>query len=219
MSIAEIDPSRESIDDLLQRLGGISPKRVRMRPFPGTATVADVVSIRDHEKRLFELVDGVLVEKAIGFKEGVLAVVIASLLREFVIPKNLGLVVGADGMMQIFPELVRIPDVAYVSWGRVPGQRVPSEPAPIMAPDLAVEVLSVSNTRGEMARKLDEYLDARVSLIWMVDPETRRVTVYAGNTQGIMVPESAILDGGEVLPGFSLPVSKIFAELDRRPTP
>lgn len=207
------------MDDLLQRLGGVSPKRVRMRPYPGTATVADVVSIRDHERRLFELVDGVLVEKAMGFKEGLLAVVIASLLREFVIPRNLGLVGGADSMMQIFPELVRIPDVAYISWARVPGQRLPDEPAPIMAPDLAVEVLSVSNTRGEMARKLDEYLDANVPLIWMVDPEKRSVTVYAGSTQGTVVSESGTLEGGDVLPGFTLPVAQIFAELDRRPTP
>ena len=219
MSIAELESKPESMDDLLQRLGGISPKRVRMRPYPGTATVADVVSIRHHEKRLFELVDGVLVEKAMGFKEGVLAAAIASLLREFVIPRNLGIVAGADGMMQLFPESVRIPDVTYVSWAKVPGQRIPDEPVPAMAPDLAVEVLSVSNTRREMERKIEEYLDASVPLIWVVDPDTRSVTVHAGSAQGAVVPQSGTLDGGTVLPGFTLPVSKIFAELDRRPNP
>jgi Uma2 family endonuclease len=218
MSIAELPSSTpESMDDLLQRLGGISPKRVRMRPYPGTATVADVVAIRDREKRLFELVDGVLVEKAMGLRESIIATALSAILRDLVISRNLGLVSGADGMMQLFPDLVRIPDVAFTSWARVPGNRIPEQPAPIMAPDLDIEVLSVSNTRREMARKLGEYLDAQVRLVWFVDLERRTVTVYAGNDEGVTVPESGTLDGANVLPGLSIPVSQIFAELDRRP--
>jgi hypothetical protein len=68
-----------TLADVLQQLGGISPRRVRFRPAPGTATEDDVVKIRDRERRLFELVDGVLVEKVMGYWESVLAIELAGL--------------------------------------------------------------------------------------------------------------------------------------------
>jgi hypothetical protein len=63
-----------TLANVLQQLGGISPRRVRFRPAPGTATEEDVVKIRDRERRLFELVDGVLVEKVMGYWESMLAI-------------------------------------------------------------------------------------------------------------------------------------------------
>ena len=63
-----------TLADVLQQLGGISPRRVRFRPAPGTATEEDVIKIRDRERRLFELIDGVLVEKVMGYWESVLAI-------------------------------------------------------------------------------------------------------------------------------------------------
>ncbi len=61
-----------TLADVLRQLGGISPKRIRFRPAPGTATEKDVIEIRDRERRLYELVDGVLVEKVMGYWESVL---------------------------------------------------------------------------------------------------------------------------------------------------
>src|ERR1700733_12496554 len=87
-----------TLADLLEELGGISPSRVRSQPPPGMATEQDVLDIEAKENRLFELVDGVLVEKAMGFWESVLGVAIASALRAFVIPRKLGIVAGSDGM-------------------------------------------------------------------------------------------------------------------------
>src|SRR5262249_26515363 len=101
----------ESLADLLEYLGGISPKRVRFRPAPGMATEKDVLAIHDHEDRLGEVVHGVLVEKAMGLRESLLAIALASILWGFVRPRNLGLVTGADGTMRLVPGLVRIPDV------------------------------------------------------------------------------------------------------------
>ena len=115
--------SARTLADLLRSLGGIVPDRVLMDPPPGRAVEADVEAVLRREHRLCELVDGTLVEKAIGYRESVLALAIASALREFVIPRNLGLVSGESGMMRLFAGLVRMPDVAYVSWGRVPGRR------------------------------------------------------------------------------------------------
>jgi Uma2 family endonuclease len=129
-AVATSTTTIETLADLLEHLGGISPNRVRFRPAPGTATEKDVLAIHDREGRLYELVDGVLVEKAVGLRESLLAIALASILRSFVRPRNLGLVTGADGMMRLFPSLVRIPDAAFISWDRLPNRRVPTEPIP-----------------------------------------------------------------------------------------
>jgi Uma2 family endonuclease len=144
-------------------------------------------------------------------------VAIARYLYEFVTPRNLGLVTGEGGMMRLFAGLVRIPDVAFISWARLPGGKVPDAPIPRLAPDLAVEVLSRSNTPSEMRGKREEYFEAGVALVWMVDPEERRVTVYTSPEDSVAYGTSDVLDGGTVLPGFSLPLGDLFAELDRRP--
>ena len=202
--------------DLLEHLGGISPSRVRLRPLPGTATEQDVIDIEARENRLFELVDDVLVEKAVGFWESVLATAIASALRGFVVPKKLGVVAGADGMVRLFPDLtlIRIPDVVFVSRDRLPARGSKRRPVPQLAPDLVVEVLSDSNTPAEMRRKRREYFDAGVRLVWMVDPIARSIDVYTGIEQSITLREGQTLDGGAVLPGFTLKLTALFAELD-----
>lgn len=204
----------ETLADLLEQLGGISPRRVRFRPAPGTATEKDVLAIHDHEGRLYELVDEVLVEKAMGLRESFLAIALAAILRNFVRPRNLGLITGADGMMRLFPGLVRIPDVAFLSWDRFPNRRVPTEPIPDVAPDLAVEVLSAGNTAREMARKRQEYFAAGVQVVWQVDPNTRTVEVFTAPDQSTVLHEAQTLEGGAVLPGFTLPLQELFSELD-----
>src|ERR1041385_1822176 len=94
---------------LLERLGNVSPDRVLVDPPPGTATVEDLIAKDVHEDRLCELVDGTLVEKVVGFHESLLAAFLIARLRAVVDPRNLGTVTGEQGMMQIFPGLVRIP--------------------------------------------------------------------------------------------------------------
>jgi len=209
-------PPAQTMADLLDRLGGISPERVRMSPPPGTATVKDVVDIDAKEHRLFELVDGVLVEKAMGFKESMLAIAIASALRAFVIPRKLGVITGSDGMMRLFPGLVRMPDVAYVSWTRMPGG-VPKEAAPVLAPDLAVEVISEGNTKAEMDRKRGEYFSAGARLVWLIDPRTRTATVFTDPSTSTVLDETKSLNGEDVLPGFTLSLRDLFAEIHAVP--
>jgi len=213
-SVATPTVTIDTLADLLKQLGGIAPERVRFRPAPGTATEEDVLAIHDREGRLYELVDGVLVEKAVGLRESFLAIALASILRGFVRPRNLGMVTGEAGMMRLMAGLVRIPDVAFISWERLPNRRVPTEPIPDLAPDLAVEVLSVGNTPGEMARKRQEYFSAGVQVVWQVDPRTRAVEVFTAPDQSTVLHEAQTLDGGTVLPGFTLPLQELFAELD-----
>ena len=206
----------ETIADLLEQLGGIAPARVRFRPPIGTATEKDVLEVEAHADRLCELVHGVLVEKAMGWRESLLAIALSTMLWNFVRPRRLGLVAGANGTVRLAPGLVRIPDVAFVSWDRLPNRRVPSEPIPDLAPDLAVEALSAGNTPGEMARKRQEYFAAGVRLVWLVDPEARTVEVFTAPEQSTVLHEEHTLEGGAVLPGLALPLRELFAELDRQ---
>lgn len=212
--VATATAAIDTLADLLEHLGGIHPNRVRFRPAPGTATEKDVLAIHDREGRLYELVDGVLVEKAMGFRESLLACALIAILRGFVRPRNLGLATSPFGMMRLMAGLVRIPDVAFISWDRLSNRRVPTEPIPELAPDLAVEVLSVGNTPGEMARKRQEYFAAGVQLVWQVDPRTRTVEVFTAPDQSTVLHETHILNGGTALPGFTLPLQELFAELD-----
>jgi Uma2 family endonuclease len=210
-------PDVTTIADLLERLDGIPADRVRFYPIPGTATVNDVVAIEARGEGLCELVDGVLVEKPMGIRESILAVKLAAFLVTFVDQQKLGVVAGEAGMMQLRRALVRMPDVAFIAWSKFPGGHVTSEPAPLIAPDLAVEILSPSNTKREMARKLREYFDAGTRLVWYVDPQPRTVAVFTSvGDPNVVLSEKETLDGGDVLPGFALPLADLFAALDQQ---
>jgi Uma2 family endonuclease len=204
-----------NLDDLVERLGGIPLSRILVVPAPGTATEGDVLEAERRYNRRFELIDGVFVEKGIGFSVSLLAGVLIHILRDFVVPRNLGVVSGADGCVRLFPNLIRIPDVAFASWDRFPGRKVPTAPIPSLAPNLVVEVLSESNTGPEMARKRGEYFAAGVQLIWEFDPEALAVSVYAPDGSVKRLNSAQELDGGAVLPGFILEISAVFSELDR----
>jgi Uma2 family endonuclease len=204
-----------TIADLLDSLGGIAADRVRFQPLPGTATERDVVAIHDRENRLCELVDGTLVEKVMGFDESIFALLLSASLVQHLKTHDLGKVVGADGMMRLFPGLVRIPDAAFISWKRYPRSKRRRGEIPAVVPDLVVEVLSKSNTPREMARKLDEYFRAGVDLVWYVDPKKRTVRVYSAPDRSVVLREDQTLDGGDMLPGFSLSIRDWFAEAER----
>ena len=207
-------PGVQTLADFLGQLGDIPLSRIRARPPLGTATDQDVLDIYAREKRLCELVDGVLVEKAMGLRESLLAMALAGFLRAFVKPRKLGMVAGEAGMMRPASGLIRIPDVSFISWDHISGRRVPSAPIPDLYPDLAVEILSASNTAAEMRRKCQEYFQAGARLVWLIDPETRTVEVYTSPDQRTVLDELQTLDGGAVLPGFAPPLRELFAELD-----
>jgi Uma2 family endonuclease len=209
-------PPIDTLADLIERLGDVPPNRIRFRPWPGSATIQDVIEVERREGKRCELVDGVLVEKAMGYSESTLAGVLLGILNAFVTPRNLGLVAGEAGTVELTTNLVRIPDVSFTSWDRFPGRRRPTAPIPRLVPNLAVEVLSRSNTLGEMAAKRREYFAAGVELVWEIDPDTRTIDVYTSPTQSTTLTVADTLDGGVALPGFALPVQTLFAELDRQ---
>jgi Uma2 family endonuclease len=216
--MARVSDSLETMDDLLERLGGISPRRVLLRPSPGKATEADLLRVLKKTDRLFELVEGTLVEKAMGNGEGGLAADIIRLLGKFLDEHDLGDLAGSDATMRIMPKLVRIPDVSFVCWDKYPGRQRPRQAVPDLVPDLAIEVLSEGNTPAEMQRKLKEYFLAGVRLVWFVDPDRRTVEVFSAPDATTVFTEGQTLDGGDVLPGLRLPVRDVFARVPRIPT-
>jgi Uma2 family endonuclease len=213
--VVKLAPYR-TLAEVMRRVGNVPAGRIRLEPMPGTATVADVTRIQEKEGTICELVDGILLEKTMGWRESFLAMYLAHVLDGFVRPENLGIILGPDGTIQIELKLVRIPDVAFIAWDRFPGRRLPKEAVPLVVPNLAIEILSKGNTRREMAIKRAEYFDAGVELVWEVDPRKRVVTVYIASAESATLGIDDTLDGGTVLPDFQLPLKDLFAELDRQ---
>ena len=197
--------------DLVAHFGPISLDRVRHDPVPGMATEGDLLRTNERHEALCELIDGVLVEKAVGNYESMLAVILGRFLSSFVAEHDLGVVLGADGMLRLRSGLVRLPDVSFVSWDRLPDRTALHAPIWEVAPDLAVEVISRSNTPQEMERKLAEYFSAGTRLVWYLYPTSREVRVYTAPDQAVTLSETQTLAGGEVLPGFSLPLRSVFS--------
>ena len=113
-------PTDWSVADLQDHLGGIPAERIRIYPPPGMASVDDVVRIEAREDRLCELVDGILVEKAMGWYESTVAMLLRIKLGSFVVSHNLGKVLGTDGTLQGQLDMVRIPDVCFIGWDQFP---------------------------------------------------------------------------------------------------
>ncbi|HEV3384255.1 MAG TPA: Uma2 family endonuclease [Gemmata sp.] len=212
--IVERLESSESFADIAERLGDISPDRIIWLPRP--ATEEDVVRLCE-KKRLVELIDGFLVEKAMGFRESLLAALVINYLINFTKPRKLGMVGAPDAIMRLRPGQVRLPDVSFVTWERLLATNAHTKKVAPLGPDLAVEILSEGNTRKEIDRKRHELFEAGTKLIWVIDPKTRTAEVYDDPAQPdkmIPIGEAGALDGGTVLPGFRLLLSELFADLD-----
>lgn len=212
-------PADWTVADMLTQLGDLPAHRVRMVPTPGTATEEDLLRVHARTGRACELIDGTLVEKTVGYRESLLAEAMVDHLRAIVKPRRLGIVLGADGMLRLFPRQVRIPDASFIAWDRFPGGRLPDVQIPDVVPDLAVEVLSPDNTRAEMDRKLREYFAAGTRLVWYVDPQTKTARVFTAPDEGTLLGEEESLSGGDLLPGFELPLRALFAEVEEEATP
>ena len=204
----------ETVADLLRRLGNIPARRVRLHPTPGTATERDLIAANEDKFRtaLYELVDGTLVEKPMGLEESGIAALLIMFLNSFVHPRRLGLVTAPHGPFRIESGSIRLPDISFFARASQPGGKDPKGPIAPVAPALAVEVLSKSNTKAEIARKLDEYFASGTRLAWIVDPKKQSVRVHTSPTVSTLLKGDAVLDGGDVLPGFQLPLTDLFPE-------
>ena len=208
----------ETLADLLAVAAalGVPPGRVRLDPLPGTATEADLLR-RSESEHLCELVNGTLVDKPMGAPESHVALELGFHLRLYLVSNPAGYLCGADVLVRLSPGTVRGPDVCFVGWSREPGRAVAPDPVSVVVPHLAVEVLSKSNRKAEITRKLGEYFAAGVELVWVIDPRARTADVHTAPDTKVTLAGADALTGGAVLPGFTLPLATLFAHL--RPPP
>jgi Uma2 family endonuclease len=167
----------------------------------------DIENQPENADRILELIEGEIVEKMPSFTPSRIASRINRVVGNFVDKRHLGYVTGEAGGYVISPGNVFNPDVGYISKERLP--EVPEREAPV-PPDLAVEVKSPTDSKRAMRRKAEKYLSAGTRLVWLVFPEQQLVEVYTPDEDVQVVGIDGTLDGGDVLPGFRLPVREIF---------
>jgi Uma2 family endonuclease len=160
----------------------------------------------------YEVVDGVRVEREpMGAFETVLASWLCYLMNSFAAGKKLGL--AANEVLFVLNaarNLNRRPDVVFVSYARWPTSVVARESAWNVVPDLAVEIVSPTNLAEEIDPKITDYFQSGVRLVWVLYPDSGRVYVYQSPTPVSILERTDTLDGGEVLPGFRLPISGLY---------
>jgi Uma2 family endonuclease len=173
-------------------------------------TPEDLLTMPDGDH--YELVDGELVEKNVGWKASWMAGQLFCAIENFNEPARLGWSFPAGVGYQCFeeaPERVRRPEASFIRRGRLPGGEIPDGHIRVV-PDLVVEVLSPSDLYAEVRRKVGEYLRAGVRLVWVVEPETRTVEVARQDGSAAMLYGTGELDGEDVLPGFRCALETVF---------
>ena len=174
-------------------------------------TVEDVAAMPETAGR-FELVRGELRPMMVPlYDHGFVVIEFGSRLLRFVRERDLGDVVTEVGFVfERDPDTLYLPDIAFVRADRRPSPDARRHHLE-MAPDLAIEVLSPSNTANEIAEKVETYLRAGVRLVWLVNPTRQTVTVHTPDHVARTLFAADTLDGGDVLPGFSVRVGELFA--------
>ena len=160
----------------------------------------------------YELIEGVLHRMSpAGFESGRIASEFGRHLGNYVVPRDLGRVVGADTgfLFERNPDVVRAPDAAFVRADRLP-PRADRRGYLAVAPDLAVEVVSPYDRQPDVDDKVAFYLAHGVPLVWVAYPDRRQVAVHRPGAEPVTFGAGDVLDGGEVLPGFRLSVAEHF---------
>lgn len=174
-------------------------------------TIDDLDALPD-DGRKYELQAGVLVSEPLpGMRHGRVACRVAEILGAHVRQHRLGVVITNDSgfILSRSPDTVRGPDVSFISRERFEavGDLVTAFPG---APDLAVEVLSPSNTQAGIHAKVADYLAAGTRCVWVVDTEAETVAVYRSLLSPVTLAAKDILDGEDVVPGFQTTVAQLF---------
>lgn len=174
-------------------------------------TAEDLLEMPD-DGRKFELIRGELREMApVNYLHGRFVLWLGRKVGDFAEAHQLGDVNTDTGfVLARRPDIVLAPDLAFIRADRIP---LPGDQLSFaeLAPDLAIEVLSPSNRAQEMLDKVLLYLEAGTRLIWIFDHKREAVTVHTPDRVARTLLAGDVLDGGDVLPGFSLPVAEIFA--------
>ncbi len=178
-----------------------------------TLLTADDLAKQPDDGTRYELVRGVLEKMPpAGFEHGICAAEIGSKLNVHVKTHKLGYVCGAETGFKIAqnPDTVRAPDAAFVSQASIEQQGIVRGYWE-GAPDLAIEVISPNDTYAEVAEKVDEWLTAGCTMVWVINPRRETVEVYRANEDFVLLHGTDTLDGSDVVEGFQCRVQDIFA--------
>ena len=163
----------------------------------------------------YELIKGELIKGSPppGHEHGIVAMNIAGPLYAYAKTKNLGEVYAAETgfLLGQNPDTVRAADVAFVSRERIE-KAGPVQGYWIGAPDLAVEVISPSDTVRRVEGKVAQWWESGTRTVWVISPKLHTVTVYRSLTDTVVLTENVTLDGGDVVHGFQIPIAEIFAK-------
>jgi Uma2 family endonuclease len=214
MSTVAVLETSMTARELADRVGAIPLWRIRTDPPPGTATEEDVERIRCEEDRLYELIDGVLVEKPVSDETSILASVLITMLNNFVLPRKLGWVLAPDGFVRLLGTQLRAPDVSFARRNQRPAGRPLRKGYSSIAPALAVEIFSPGNTIEELEQKRPEFFAAGTELFWIVYPDRQEIEVSTDAQTHRLLGRNDVLDGSSVLPGFALKVADLFDAAD-----
>jgi len=206
----------ETVAEVWLRAGKVPLDRILMQPAPGTATSDDAVYSKERFDLICELVNGILVAKTMGYFESKVAAALIYFLHQYLEAHPIGEVAGADGSCDTVDDNVRKPDASFTSFERIRKQGKATRAKLPFAPDLAVEILSPSNTAFEMDVKLKEFFAGGALLVWYIEPELKTARVFTGVNQFEEIAASGVLLGGNVLPGFELSLARLFEKAGPR---
>ncbi len=159
-----------------------------------------------------ELIRGVFCETvSTGRKHGRVVVKFVLALGNFIVPRELGTMSASDTGVRLDrgPDTVREPDVEFTSAERLPPDLEVTGYSEVV-PDLVVEVVSPSDRPKDVYDKARMWLSHGVRLVWVAYPDTRTIDVHQNGNPVVTLTEEDTLDGGLVLPGFTMPVSEVF---------
>lgn len=174
----------------------------------GTATIEDLLRVPKNGMK-HELVDGEIVVSPAGMRHSAVAVKIAGAILTFLEDHPIGEVYAADVGIILPDGNVRSPDVTFVSLGKLPGGQSPDTFGAVI-PDLAVEVISPSDSSRFVGEKIGEYLENGVPIVWLVDPRLKTITIYRSLQEAERLTATDTITAEPILPGFSCPISRFF---------
>lgn len=188
-------------DELYEFIDG--KRVVKDAPVPGLG--------RDDSDELYEVIDGTRTVKTMGFLASIIATTLGRKLGIYAEDHEVGVVI-LEAIYKFSDAATRRPDISLISYDQL--AKIPdlaSDPAePELAPKLAVEVISPTNTFSAVEKKIIKYFATGVEAVWVVLPETQRIHVYDSPKDCKILDVGDTLEGGKVLPGFAMPVAEVF---------
>ncbi len=161
----------------------------------------------------YELIQGELVMGPAGIEHEEIGANLLTALRKFVSERKLGIVCGSSAGYWMKSGNLRSPDVSFIRKERLQGYKRPPKGFFKGSPDIAIEILSPTDTVESLHGKIVEYFENDTKLAWVVNPEEQIVLVYHSPQPVKLLTKKDLLDGGEVLKGFFFPIAELFAEI------